>query len=322
MIEVIYFIIFLLFVFASFLVLLKTLDLFYLKSLFKTITSLLIIFFVVVFPFVGIYCIAQLFHHETIIQFFETSFLGLKITTFFQNYFMPLYFLFCIGTLIVMTLISLGKIQKQSTKPFKVSDGNDVRNDRLMLKEKQYQIRPLEKNDAEELLTWLTNEEVLERYDGRDCAYTASSIQKRYYNKENISRYILVKGKEKIGYLQYYPLAKTELTKYHFGIESTVYGIDYFIGVPKYFKKSIQEQYLRMICTYLLDHDVDLLVADPLISNRIDIESYEACGFEVYRTLPHHRLHEGKYQDCYLMKCEKVKLKEPRKKKSKKKSQS
>ena len=157
----------------------------------------------------------------------------------------------------------------------------------------------------------MTDEKVLEYHDGRDVKYDEVLIQKQYYNQTNISRYILEKDTEAVGYLQYYPLTHEELSKYDFGIDTIVYGIDAFIGIPKYFKKHYNDKFMIMIRDYLLSHGVDLLVVDPLIENKRDITCFEKCGFEIYRILPHHRFHEGTHHDCYLMLCTKEKMNTP-----------
>lgn len=311
MISIVYFVLFLILLFICFIVLLKALDILYLKSFFKTITCLFIVFFAIVFPFLGTYCIAKVLSHEEVIVFFESTYLGQKISTFFQIYFIPLYFIFAIISIMVMVYIVLGKLQKQSTKPFLVPDGPNVRNDNLNIEENGFKIRPLMENDKEALLKWLTDEKVLEYHDGRDVKYDMELIQKQYYNQKNIARYILEKDSEKVGYLQYYPLTQEELSKYDFGIDTIVYGIDYFIGIPKYFRKHYDIQFVIMIRDYLLSHNIDLLVVDPLIENKRDITCFEKCGFEIYRTLPHHRFHEGIHHDCYLMVCTKEKLHTP-----------
>ena len=311
MISVIYFVLFLILLFICFIVLLKSLDILYLKSFFKTITCLLIVFFSIVFPFVGTYCIAKLLSHQEVIAFFEATYLGQKIYTFFEYYFLPLYIIFAIISIVVMVFIVLGKKQKQTTKPFFVPDGPNVRDDKIEIEKNGFKIRPLKAEDKKHLLNWLTDEKVLEYHDGRDVKYDEVLIQKQYYNQTNISRYILEKDTEAVGYLQYYPLTHEELSKYDFGIDTIVYGIDAFIGIPKYFKKHYDDKFMIMIRDYLLSHGVDLLVVDPLIENKRDITCFEKCGFEIYRILPHHRFHEGTHHDCYLMLCTKEKMNTP-----------
>lgn len=311
MISIIYFVLFLILLFICFIVLLKSLDILYLKSFFKTITCLLIIFFTIVFPFLGTYCIAKILSHQEVIVFFESTYLGEKIATFFQYYFLPLYLIFVVISIMIMVFIILGKMQKQSTKPFLVPDGPNVRNDKIEIAENGFKIRPLTEEDKDDLLQWLTDEKVLEYHDGRDVKYDEALIQKQYYNQRNVARFILEKENEKVGYFQYYPLTQEELSKYDFGIDTIVYGIDYFIGIPKYFRKHYDVQFMVMIRDYLLSHNVDSLVVDPLIENKRDVACFEKCGFEIYRVLPHHRFHEEIHHDCYLMVCTQEKLHTP-----------
>lgn len=301
MIGIFYLVLFLVLLFISFMILLKTLDIFYLKTFFKTIVSFFLIFFSCLFPFVSIYCLAKLFSYSELIVIFETSFLGNAIITFFKYYFIPLYIIFIIISIIVMILIILGRFQKQTMKPIKVLDGPNVVNDNILIKNKQLSIRSLTKEDVNDLLKWLTNEKVLEFHDGRDISYNEKLIYKHYFNDKNIKRLILLKNEESIGYLQYYPITKAECNKYGFENDSLVYGIDYFIGVPKYFNRGYQVKFLNMIKEELMNRNVDYLVVDPLVENEKDIKNYEKCGFKKYRLLPNHRFHEGERHDCYLM---------------------
>ncbi|MBS7020953.1 MAG: GNAT family N-acetyltransferase, partial [Firmicutes bacterium] len=172
----------------------------------------------------------------------------------------------------------------------------------VSLKKANLKIRNLTRNDMKTLEVWLNQEEILEFYQGRDCKYDIRAIERHYYNDNNLCRLILMMDGEPIGYMQYYPLTKAELTKYHFGIESKVFGLDLFIGIPELLGKGYGSKYIMMICDYLIhEQEVNKVVVDPMTHNKRAIRCYEKCGFEKQQLLPRHQLHEGVYQDCYLM---------------------
>lgn len=53
---------------------------------------------------------------------------------------------------------------------------------------------------------------------------------------------------------------------------------------------------------YLIhDKNADRVVMDPHVRNTRAIRCYEKCGFKKVEILPKRELHEGEYQDCWLM---------------------
>lgn len=56
-----------------------------------------------------------------------------------------------------------------------------------------------------------------------------------------------------------------------------------------------------MIEFLLVQQKADRIVMDPQTRNERAIHCYEKCGFKKVRLLPKQELHEGIYQDCWLM---------------------
>ena len=53
---------------------------------------------------------------------------------------------------------------------------------------------------------------------------------------------------------------------------------------------------------YLIEHKkADRIVMDPQTRNTRAIKCYEKCGFKKVKILPSRELHEGEYQDCWLI---------------------
>jgi aminoglycoside 6'-N-acetyltransferase len=108
-----------------------------------------------------------------------------------------------------------------------------------------------------------------------------------------------------LGYLQYYHLAElpeNETKQYCLETVDRVYGIDIFIGEPDYWSQGIGTKILSSAVDYIFAHLSALSIAiDPDVKNLRAIRCYEKCGFVKVKLLPQHQIHEGKYQDCWLM---------------------
>ena len=104
-----------------------------------------------------------------------------------------------------------------------------------------------------------------------------------------------------IGYVQFYQL--DDETKKEYGyIHENVYGTDQFIGEVEYWNKGIGTLLVRAMTKFLIEHEkADRVVMDPQARNTRAIKCYEKCGFNKVKFLPKRELHEGEYQDCWLM---------------------
>jgi aminoglycoside 6'-N-acetyltransferase len=170
-------------------------------------------------------------------------------------------------------------------------------------------------DDYKLLEKWRTNEEVLKFYGGRDYPYFLERIieiyQPRIWGEELLNPCIFSYQDIAIGYLQYYALNDlTELDREMYCLEATanVYGIDLFIGEPNYWNRGIGTKVLSVIVDYIFaELPAIKIVIDPDVRNVRAIRCYEKCGFVKVKLLPAYQIHEGKYQDCWLMAMEKRK---------------
>ena len=173
------------------------------------------------------------------------------------------------------------------------------------IKKDDIRIRSLIENDFSLLLKWLTDERVLEFYEGRDKKYTLEDIKEHFSEEweDEVFRVIIEYQGKPIGYGQIYKMYDELYDDYHYPRSSEiVYGMDQFIGEPNYWNKGIGTKYTKMIFDFLKkERNVDAVILDPHQNNTRAIRMYQKAGFRIVEDLPEHELHEGKKEDCYLM---------------------
>ena len=160
--------------------------------------------------------------------------------------------------------------------------------------------------DFELMSRWLSDERVLEFYEGRDNPYDTPKVITKFgpraQGQDRVVPCIMVYEDRPIGYIQYYPVSASERQEY--GIESIegVWGVDLFIGKPALWGRGIGTHALTALLGYLFDTlNAARVMIDPYVSNVRAIRSYEKCGFRKVKLLPRHELHEGEYRDAWLM---------------------
>jgi aminoglycoside 6'-N-acetyltransferase len=166
-----------------------------------------------------------------------------------------------------------------------------------------------EMHDYKLMAKWLTDEQVLKFYEGRDNPFDLERIIETYKpaieGNDPVVPYVFYYQNIPIGYLQYCALndlSQTDRQLYYLEQTDYVYGIDLFIGETDYWNKGIGTKILSAIITYLFEHlQAHKIVIDPHLGNPRAIRCYEKCGFVKLKLLPAHELHEGKYSDCWLM---------------------
>ncbi|MFN6559137.1 MAG: GNAT family N-acetyltransferase [Nostoc sp. ChiSLP01] len=181
----------------------------------------------------------------------------------------------------------------------------------MLIKKYEITIRPMEDEmyDYELLAKWLTDEKVLEFYEGRDNPFAVERIIETYkpsiQRDEGVIPCIFYYQDTAIGYLQYFALndlSETDRQLYCLDRTENVYGIDLFIGKTDYWNRGIGTKILSVVINYLFEQvQAKKIVIDPHVDNLRAIRCYEKCGFVKVKLLPAHELHEGKYSDCWLM---------------------
>lgn len=164
-----------------------------------------------------------------------------------------------------------------------------------------------EPGDYRLMARWLTDDRVLELYEGRDRPHPYDRVVAKYgprvRGEDPIRPCILVYQEREIGYLQYYPVASPE--EYGLDDATGTYAIDLFIGEPEYWGRELGSRALSALVSYMLEElDATRIVIDPRMDNHRAIRSYEKCGFRKVKLLAGHELHEGSRRDCWLMTIE------------------
>ncbi len=181
----------------------------------------------------------------------------------------------------------------------------------MLIIKNEITIRPMKDNihDYQLMEKWRSDEKVLQFYGGRDNPYDLEKVietyQPRIKGEEALISCIFSYQNQEIGYLQYYDLDKLpENIRQMYCLEKTdhVYGIDLFIGETECWHQGIGTKVLLSAIDYIFNQlQAGQIVIDPNVKNIPAIRCYEKCGFVKIKLLPGHDLHEGKYQDCWLM---------------------
>ena len=160
--------------------------------------------------------------------------------------------------------------------------------------------------DYELLAKWLSDERVLEFFQGRDRPYDMTQVREKYgprvLNEENVVPCLMLYRDAPIGYLQYFPIVDEDE---NIKVEDQTYGIDPFIGEPHLWDQGVGTLALSALLSFLFESmEAKQVLIDPLVSNPRAIRCYEKCGFKKAKLLPKADLHEGEYQDAWLMRAE------------------
>jgi len=163
--------------------------------------------------------------------------------------------------------------------------------------------RKMLNSDKQILVKWLSDPVVLEYYEGRDSTINIENIEEKYFSDRNVSSCIIRNRENSIGYLQYYLIENEQYDEYNYENKGIiVYGLDLFIGEPKYWNKGLGKQILRDCIQHLiLTNKAEAIIIDPHTDNERAVHVYETVGFRKLKILEKHELHEGKMHDCWLM---------------------
>ena len=163
----------------------------------------------------------------------------------------------------------------------------------------------LSENDKNLLLKWLTDERVLNFWEGKSSVFDLDRVTEEYYSEEDVEiiRTIIEYDGKSIGYVHMYKLNEELLNEYEYPLTNKiVYGIDQFIGEPEYWDKGIGTEFMKMVLLYLTNNKgAEIVILDPHADNPRAIRCYEKVGFNKIKFLPKHELHDGEMVDCYLM---------------------
>lgn len=156
------------------------------------------------------------------------------------------------------------------------------------------------------LSRWLSDERVLEFYEGRDNPFDLAKARAKFapyaQGRDRVVSCILEHAGRPLGYVQFYPLVQDEAHQYGLAAIDRVYGVDLFIGEPALWNRGLGTKALSALTHYLFQvRNAKSVVIDPQVTNARAIRSYEKCGFRRVKVLPKHEMHEGELRDCLLM---------------------
>ena len=153
---------------------------------------------------------------------------------------------------------------------------------------------------------WLSDERVLEFYEGRDNPFALERIIEKYSPRtlglEGVTPCFIVQVGMPIGYIQHYPIDAETAVEYEIPHTGGIYGLDMFIGEPSAWNLGIGTRAVSLMCDYLFrELAARTITLDPEAWNTRAIRCYEKCGFRKIKLLPARELHEGQYRDCWIM---------------------
>lgn len=168
-------------------------------------------------------------------------------------------------------------------------------------------VRLMTMRDFWKMVGWLSDERLLEFYEGRDTRWTESDVMLHFFGRPDhdaeFLRVVMLLDGEAIGYGQIYRLYGEMYDEYHYpDFGDVVYAMDQFIGDPELWDIGIGTRYVRMVVEWLAQkRKAAAVLVDPRKANKRAVRCYQKAGFEIKEDLPAHELHEGKFEDCYLM---------------------
>jgi aminoglycoside 6'-N-acetyltransferase len=165
--------------------------------------------------------------------------------------------------------------------------------------------------DYELLAKWLSDDKVLEFYQGRDKPSSLEAIIEKYQPRARGEHYttscIIELKHQPIGYIQYYPVQDDSKEEYGYDIEELIYGMDLYIGEISCQDKGIGTKIVEGLIGYIkTNKHPHRIVIDPRVDNKRAIRCYEKCGFRIKKLLKEYELHEGRWHDNVLMELQKA----------------
>ena len=163
-----------------------------------------------------------------------------------------------------------------------------------------------EDQDYRLIARWLSDERVLQFYEGRDKPSDIDGVIEKFGPRAMGVDYVvpclMIYQDNPIGYIQYYNLQEPEGREYGLETIESVFGVDLFIGEPNLWGQGIGTRVLTALVAYLFDNlEARKVTIDPQVSNLRAIRAYEKCGFQKIKVLPNHEIHEGEHRDNWLM---------------------
>ncbi|MBZ9687454.1 acetyltransferase [Clostridium estertheticum] len=174
----------------------------------------------------------------------------------------------------------------------------------IFCKDGELTIRSLERDDKHLIVKWLSDNQVLQYYEGRGNPHNENMVEEKFYSEDIYeTRCIIEYFQTPIGYIQFYPISEEDREKYGYvTFQDTIFGTDQFIGETKYWGQGIGKVLMESMINFLITvKGAKKIILDPQSWNQRAIKCYEKSGFIKVKLLPNHELHEGELKDCWLM---------------------
>lgn len=150
-------------------------------------------------------------------------------------------------------------------------------------------VRKMNNDDKDRalLLEWLSDPRLTEVAWGEEAPWDAQKIEENFFedeaeNSSEVACIIEYESRE-IGYIQYYMLDEASY-KFNSNVpcEKFIggYGIDLFIGHPKFWGKGIGTNVIKSMANYLINTlGAKVVCADPEEDNKRSVHSFIKAGF-------------------------------------------
>ena len=174
----------------------------------------------------------------------------------------------------------------------------------IFYKTGELRVRRLERHDKHLIVKWLSDNEVLQYYEGRNNPHDEKMVEEKFYCVDiDKTKCIIEYSQTPIGYIQFYPVSQEDCEKYGYAnLHGTLFGSDQFIGETKYWGQGIGKVLMNSTINFLITvKGAQKVVLDPQSWNKRAIKCYEKSGFIKVKLLPNQELHEGELRDCWLM---------------------
>lgn len=153
--------------------------------------------------------------------------------------------------------------------------------------------KPLEINDLKLIYNWFKVPEINQWYaQGKDwsMADVEAKYKPRLIGKEVVSSFIIELNSKDIGFIQYYPLSKTNMPE---GLSfkdapqqkvdiNTSVGIDLFIGEESLIGFGLGKTIIRDFIKTVIPKNYVTIFIDPTQSNVRAVKAYKKVGFKEY----------------------------------------
>lgn len=162
-----------------------------------------------------------------------------------------------------------------------------------------------ETEDYVAVARWLSDERVLEWYDGRDDPSDEAAVREHYgprvRGEEEVAQWILELDGEPIGHAQTYRIDEDAGEPRTGLVPPDAGAIDIFIGEPELWGRGYGTRFLRLLIDHLLASGCPIVSIDPHVVNTRAIRTYDKAGFRKVQIMERAELHEGEWRDSWLM---------------------